>query len=85
MIAIRSTSDDPTTFRSAVGTVAEATEMPLILCSFNPNVMEAGLVAIPDKRPLIYAATKDNWREMAELALMYNCPLTVLLLTTSTF
>jgi acetyl-CoA decarbonylase/synthase complex subunit gamma len=77
MIAIRSTSNDPTTFRSAVGTVAEATEMPLILCSFNPNVMEAGLVAIPKRRPLIYAATKDNWRDMAELALMYNCPLTV--------
>jgi len=77
IIAVRSTSNDPPTFRSAVGTVAEATEMPLILCSFNPNVMEAGLVATPDKRPLIYAATKDNWREMAELALMYNCPLTV--------
>jgi acetyl-CoA decarbonylase/synthase complex subunit gamma len=25
----------------------------------------------------LYAATKDNWKEMAELARMYNCPLTV--------
>ncbi|RLI40611.1 acetyl-CoA decarbonylase/synthase complex subunit gamma, partial [Candidatus Bathyarchaeota archaeon] len=25
----------------------------------------------------IYAATKDNWKEMAELALMYKCPLAV--------
>jgi len=39
--------------------------------------MEAGLVAASDRRPLIYAATKDNWSEMADLALMYNCPLTV--------
>jgi acetyl-CoA decarbonylase/synthase complex subunit gamma len=26
---------------------------------------------------LIYAATKDNWKEMADLAILYNCPLTV--------
>ncbi len=77
MIAIRSTSNDPTTFRSAVGTVVETTQMPLILCSLDPNVMEAGLVAASGRRPLIYAATKDNWKEMADLALMYDCPLAV--------
>jgi len=77
MVAIRSTSNDPTTFKSAVEKVAKATELPLILCSFTPNVMEAGLVAVKDRNPLIYAATKDNWRDMAELALMYNCPLTI--------
>ncbi|MDH5795876.1 MAG: acetyl-CoA decarbonylase/synthase complex subunit gamma, partial [Candidatus Bathyarchaeota archaeon] len=26
---------------------------------------------------LLYAATKDNWKNMAELALMYDCPLAV--------
>jgi acetyl-CoA decarbonylase/synthase complex subunit gamma len=77
MIAIRSTSNDPTTFRSAVGTVVEATQMPLILCSLDPNVMEAGLVAASERRPLIYAATKDDWEAMANLALMYDCPLAV--------
>jgi acetyl-CoA decarbonylase/synthase complex subunit gamma len=77
MIAIRSTSNDPTTFKSAVEKVARATELPLILCSFTPNVMEAGLVAIKDRNPLIYAATENNWRDMAELALMYGCPLTI--------
>jgi len=35
------------------------------------------LMAAPKRRPLIYAAAKDNWKEMAELALMYDCPLTV--------
>jgi len=77
MIAVRSTSNDPDAFKRAVEKVAEATELPLILCSFNPNVMEAGLVAVHDRRPLIYAATKENWRDMAELALMYNCPLAI--------
>jgi acetyl-CoA decarbonylase/synthase complex subunit gamma len=77
MIAVRSTSNDPTTFRSAVGTVVEATQMPLILCSLDPNVMEAGLMAASGRRPLIYAASKDNWKDMADLALMYDCPLAI--------
>jgi acetyl-CoA decarbonylase/synthase complex subunit gamma len=51
--------------------------MPLILCSLDPNVLEAGVMVVPKSRPLLYAATKDNWKEMAELALMYDCPLAV--------
>jgi len=77
MVAVRSVSNDPQTFKSTVEKVAKITDMPLILCSFNPEVMEAGLIQVQGKRPLIYAATKDNWKEMAELALMYNCPLAV--------
>ncbi len=77
MIAVRSTSNDPTVFKSTVEKVAEATKLPLVLCTFDPNVMEAGVVAVQDRRPLIYAATKDNWQDMAELALMYNCPLAI--------
>jgi len=77
MLAIRSTSNDPEKFKATVKKVAETTKLPLILCSFNPNVMESGLMAIPKSRPLIYAATKENWKDMAELALMYGCPLAV--------
>ena len=77
MIAVRSTSNDPTTFRSAVEEVTKATDLPLILCAFDPSVMEAGLIAASGRKPLIYAATKDNWKEMADLALMYGCPLAV--------
>jgi acetyl-CoA decarbonylase/synthase complex subunit gamma len=76
MIAVRSTSSDPEKFKAVVKKVAEKTYLPLILCSPNPNVVEAGLMAAPKSRPLLYSATKDNWKEMAELALMYNCPLT---------
>ncbi|MEM2903449.1 MAG: acetyl-CoA decarbonylase/synthase complex subunit gamma, partial [Candidatus Bathyarchaeia archaeon] len=67
----------PDRFKATVKKVAENTKLPMILCSLNPDVLEAGLMAAPKARPLIYAATKDNWRAMAELALMYNCPLTV--------
>ncbi|MDH5703082.1 MAG: acetyl-CoA decarbonylase/synthase complex subunit gamma, partial [Aigarchaeota archaeon] len=77
MVAIRSTSNDPDKFKSAVEKVAEVTKLPLILCSLNPDVMKAALASVYDKRPLIYAADGDNWISMAELALMYDCPLAV--------
>jgi acetyl-CoA decarbonylase/synthase complex subunit gamma len=77
MVAVRSTSNDPDKFAATVKKVVENTGMPLTLCSLDPNVLEAGVMTIPKSRPLLYAATRDNWKEMAELALMYNCPLAV--------
>jgi acetyl-CoA decarbonylase/synthase complex subunit gamma len=75
MIAVRSTSNDPVKFEAAVKKASELTDMPLILCALNPAVMEQGLSAISDMKPLIYAATEQNWKEMAELAMMYGCPI----------
>ncbi len=77
MIAIRSTSNDADKFKAAVKKAVENTALPLILCSLNSNVLEAGLMAAPNAKPLLYAATMDNWKDVAELALMYNCPLVV--------
>ena len=47
----------------------------MILCTLNPAVAEAGLMAAPKARPLLYAANSTNWKDMAELAIMYDCPL----------
>lgn len=77
MIAVRSTSNDPDKFKAAVKKVVVNTRLPLILCSFSPEVVEAGLMAAPKVRPLIYAATENNWKDMAEISLMYDCPLVV--------
>jgi acetyl-CoA decarbonylase/synthase complex subunit gamma len=77
MIAVRSTSGEPEKFKTVVKKVTETTGLPLILCSLNPNVLEAGLMAAPKAKPLLYAATAENWKDMAELALMYNSALVV--------
>jgi acetyl-CoA decarbonylase/synthase complex subunit gamma len=77
MIAVRSTSCEPEKFKAAVKKVAEKTKLPLVLCTLNANVAEAGLMAAPKAKPLLYAATLDNWKDMAELALMYHCSLVV--------
>lgn len=75
MLAVRSTSNDVDKFKETVKKVVEKTNLPLILCSFDPNVLEGGLMAAPKARPLLYAATEDNWQNMAEIALMYQTPL----------
>jgi len=76
-VAIRSVSGDPSVFGKVVRKVAGATNLPLILCSLDPGVMEAGLSEAKDGNPLIYAATRDSWRSMADLALAYHAPLVV--------
>jgi acetyl-CoA decarbonylase/synthase complex subunit gamma len=76
-IAVRSVSGDPLAFGRAVKTVASATNLPLILCTFDPAVMEAGLTETKNCRPLIYAATEKNWKQMADLALAFHAPLVV--------
>ncbi len=75
MIAVRSTSDDADKFKACVKKVSETTALPMILCAMNPQVMEAGLMAAPKTRPMLYAANATNWKDMAELAIMYDAPL----------
>jgi len=76
-VAIRSVSGDRAAFGKAARTVAGTTNLPLILCSLDPAVMEAGLAETRDRHPLIYAATETNWKSMADLALASHAPLVV--------
>jgi acetyl-CoA decarbonylase/synthase complex subunit gamma len=75
MIAVRSTSNDPTKFSLSVKEALKLTDKPLMLCSKDPEVMKEGLEIAGQKKPLIYAATVNNWEKMADLALLYNSPL----------
>ncbi len=77
LVAVRCVSKDPEIFRKAVKTVRENTDMPLILCSFIPNTIESALKELEGERPLIYAANKENWADMAEIALKHDCPLAI--------
>jgi len=64
-------------FASTVESVASATTLPLILISNDPATMKAGLDKAAARRPLIYAATKDNVKDMAALAVQHKCSLAV--------
>jgi len=76
-IAVEVASGDAGTFASAVQTVQEATDRPLILIAEAPAVMEAGVKAAEGATPLLYAATSDNWETMAALAKKAQAPLAV--------
>jgi acetyl-CoA decarbonylase/synthase complex subunit gamma len=74
-LAIRCVSGDQNNFSKTTRSVVANTNMPLVLCSTNPEVAEAGLAAASKGRPLIYAANATNWKDMAELSIMYQSPL----------
>jgi len=67
-IAVEAASGDADAFAAAVQAVREVTDRPLILIAEDPAVMEAGVKAAEGTRPLLYAATPDNWEPMAALA-----------------
>ena len=71
-IAIRCVSGDKTKFAELVSKVIKLTDLPLILCSLDPDILEAGLKVAKDVKPLIYAATKNNWSKLLELAEKYK-------------
>ena len=77
LIAVRSNSNDPMQFKDRVKKISENTHMPLVLCSFSPEVIEQGLLALEGQTPLIYAANRENWKEMSQLSIKYGCPLVV--------
>jgi len=77
MVALRCVSGSPEKFAKAADIIGKKSKLPMILCTFNPDVMEEALIAVGDKRPLIYAANERNWKEYAKLASKYQCPLTV--------
>jgi len=75
-VAVQSTGD-AARFASVASRAADATSLPLILMSSDPEHMATALDAVGTKRPLIHAATESNIDAMIELAAKHSCPLAV--------
>jgi len=75
-MAVRCVSGDAKRFRDVVKRVA-GYGRPMILVSLDANCMRSALEVVADKRPLIYAATEDNWEEFLKLALEFKVPVTL--------
>jgi acetyl-CoA decarbonylase/synthase, CODH/ACS complex subunit gamma len=73
--AVEAASGDPAKFAAAVKAVRAASKKPLILLASKPDVAKAGLEAASGTRPLLHAATADNWEAMAEVAKAAKVPL----------
>lgn len=76
-IAVRCASNDPEKFRETVKRVKNGFSGALVLCSFNPEILEAGVEVVKDRKPLLYAANGDNWERVLRIAQRYNTPLAV--------
>jgi acetyl-CoA decarbonylase/synthase complex subunit gamma len=74
--AVDSEGADAVAFEAAVAAVRSVSAKPLILMASDPEMAKAGLKA--DKtRPLIHAATAENWQAMAEVAKGASVPLAI--------
>lgn len=76
-IAVNNASNDPAVYKAAVETIASRTELPLILVSGNTAAFEAALPSVAAKKPLLHAATADNYQKVVELAKAHACPVVV--------
>ena len=77
LVAVKDNSGDAGKFEALVNKVKQNSDASIILMSSNPDTLAAGLKACADRKPLIYAATKDNLERVASLAKENSCPVAV--------
>ena len=75
LIAVKNDSGDAAKFEALVSKVKQNSDCGIILMSSSPDSLAAGLKVCADRKPLIYAATKDNLTRTADLAKESSCPL----------
>jgi len=75
--AVENASGDAATFTKCVEAISSKSDLPLVLMASDPAAMGAALDKVGDKKPLIYAATKDSIDPMVELAKKCGCALAV--------
>lgn len=76
LVALEDATGDAERF-AAAAEVASGLGIGLVLMSSSPEVLGAAAARIREHRPLLYAATTDNWEAMAALARTNSCPLAV--------
>ncbi|MHA1490785.1 MAG: acetyl-CoA decarbonylase/synthase complex subunit gamma [Promethearchaeota archaeon] len=73
-IALRCVSGNNDTFKAVAKKISEISNIPIMLCCFDANILLSAAEVIKDKRPLLYAATKDSWEEIGKFAVQNNLP-----------
>ena len=74
LVAVKDESGDAAKFKALVGNVKQNSDASIILMSDNTDILAAGVKASADRKPLIYAATKNNLSQVADLAKENSCP-----------
>ena len=74
-IAVKCTSGDKIRYSETVEWIGRKYEGPLILSADSPEVLSEAIPTIKDRKPLLYAASPRNWKEMKRIAKKYNASL----------
>jgi acetyl-CoA decarbonylase/synthase complex subunit gamma len=77
LVAVKSASGDADKFEALTARVKNGTDAGIILMTEDSSVMEAGLKVCADRKPLMYAANKENTDAMSALSKEHGCPLAV--------
>ncbi len=77
LVAVKDDSGDADKFAALASKVKQNREANIILMSRNPDTLASGLKACADRKPLIYAATKDTLESVGGLAKENACPVAV--------
>ncbi len=77
MVTVKNDSGDAEKFKAAVEKAAALSDKALVLMAEDVDVMAKALEGVADRKPLVYAATADNYEAMTELAKAKGCPLAV--------
>jgi len=77
LVAVKNESGDAGKFEALAGKVKQGSDAGIILISDNPDNLAAGVKACADRKPLVYAATKDNLDSVVNLAKENSCPIAV--------
>ena len=77
LVALKDDSGDAQKFAALAEKAKQGTGCGIILMSTNPDNLAAALKVCADRKPLLYAATKDNLERVAELAKESSCPVAV--------
>lgn len=73
-IALRCVSGDVEQFKLAAKKLTEASNLPVMLCCLDPDLLLAAAGEIKEKKPLLYAITKDSWEKIGTFAVQNGLP-----------
>jgi len=76
MIALER-AGDVGTFVAAAKQLRVLTELPVVLMSNEPQALAGALEVLAERRPLVYAADKNNYQQLAQLSAKSKVPLAV--------
>jgi acetyl-CoA decarbonylase/synthase complex subunit gamma len=77
LMALKCDSKDAAKFAALVTRAKQGSDLGIILMSDNADILAAAVKVCAERKPLLYAATKDNLDQIAALAKDNSCPVAV--------